>query len=391
MFAISQEKYLFILKTLIYLLAFVIPISLGGLNTVSVILFLLFIFYIIRYKTLKFWDDDLSKGIFLFTLSILISYFFAYNKKSVVEFFVSPYLKYFLLFFVIVNTLKEKKDILNVLKLYWISSLIGALFSLYEYLVLNINRVSGFTHNANRLGSSMMIFALFNYGILLNSKKKSVKLIGFIGIVISVSSLFASASRGALLGLLFGLFIMTIITRKKNFIILIILLILISVFMPTSFLVRINKIVDFESNNVQQRLLMYPAGLKVFKDNFLTGIGLNNSRNIFDHYKFPRLTNNYKHLHNLFLNTAVEQGILGLISLIYIIYVVFKYTVKDYRKNIDFYNLSFMGIFAGQMIQNIFDVTMYGDEVGFIIVLLGSIMFIKSKYIIKFEEFIDIK
>ena len=63
---------------------------------------------------------------------------------------------------------------------------------------------------------------------------------------------------------------------------------------------------------------------KLFKENFLLGVGPKNYRNKCAEIKFKGVKNCSTHPHNIFFQLLVETGILGLLIYIYIFFLILK-------------------------------------------------------------------
>ncbi|TDO94802.1 O-antigen ligase [Halanaerobium saccharolyticum] len=367
------DKLDLLLKGLLYLLIFTLPISIGGFNTVIALLFLLSLIRILIKKDFNLLKNNLDKGIIIFSFVILISLIPAYDKYRVLDSFISPYLKYVILYFLINNILKTKKDIINSLIIYIISNLISAGYVTYLYFFVGMNRPSAFTHNPNRLGGMMVMFIIFSYTGLLFAKNLKIKGLSFFSGLLGFFALFSTQSRGALLSLIVGLFVVSILKNKKAIMYFILVIILVVFALPNNFLSRLKDLANFESNNVKQRWLMYTYGLKIFADNFLLGIGFNNIAVVYDFYDLPQLIDRYRNFHNIYINIAVELGIAGLLAFFNLIYYNLKYIAIRLKKKKDLYTVSFSGIFAATAFHNMVDLTLHGSEIGLTFVFFISI------------------
>lgn len=362
-----------IIKGGLFFWVFSIPISIGAMNTLAAFLFLLFFVNIILGKRYNFFDNKISKSILLFSSFILISSIWAFNYFIVIDEFVSSTMSYLLMYFLVINIIEED-DIKRILVFYWISTFIASGFAGYQHFILDIKRATGFTHNPNRLGASMMMFIIFNFSILLFSKIKYTKMVSALGLIFGFAGLFSSLSRSSLISTIIALFVISIIKNKKNIYIYLTLMLLLFLVLPEDYKLRLIQLSDLQSHNVNQRLLMYKSGIKIFFDNFLLGIGFNNVELIYKYYDLSQITYNHVHLHNIFINFAVELGLLGMSGLIYLLYKVLEINVLSIMQKSSFLNIGVLGIILAQFSYNMVDANFHAPEVALIFVFFVSIM-----------------
>lgn len=368
----------------LYLLVFFIPTSISGINIFSGLLFIIYIIRLFLKQDQNIWNGKINKLILLFALFSLLSVIWANDRYRALSFFVSPVLKYVLIYYLIINYINTKNKFNKIFGAYWVSHIISAGYAIYRNYVVGLRRVDGFTHNPNRLGSIMMMFIIMNFAMLLFVNRKNIKIsiLSSIGIVTGVLALFASSSRGALLGLVAGLFVVTILKGKKFLVYLLIGLILLSLFMPNYYKSRISKLTDITSNNVYSRLSMYKAGVDMFLEKPILGVGLNNVKTVYDMYELPEFEHfgdKHRNLHNLYINILVELGIIGFSILAILIYLLGKKSWLNYKANKNWFNLGVIGLFVGEGTHNMFDYTFHASEVFMIVLLFIGLLIVSEE------------
>lgn len=381
------EKWISIIDIVIeyglYCLVFFIPTSISGINIFSGLLFIIYIIRLIYKQDQDLWKSKLSKFLLLFAVVSLLSVFWANDKYRTIRFFVSPLLKYLLIYYLIINYITTEKKFKKIFKIYWLSHIISAGYAIYNYYFLGIKRTSGFTHNPNRLGAIMMMFIIVNFSIALFKENGfKTRLISISGIVIGFLALFSTASRGALIGLILSLFVISILKDWKILIYLLIGLLILGMFIPEYYKNRIFKLTDLESNNVKSRIAMYKAGIDLFRQNPILGIGLNNVRTVYDTYdlnEFDDFGGNHRNLHNLFINILVELGIIGFFVFVMILINIFKKGWSNYINNKSWFNVSLLGVLVGEGFHNMVDFTFHASEVSLIVFLFFGLMIINAK------------
>ena len=120
------------------------------------------------------------------------------------------------------------------------------------------------------------------------------------------------------------------------------------------------------------------------------GVGLNNVRRVYDIYDLPEFENfgnEHRNLHNLYINILVELGLIGFSILAFLIFLLLKKVWLNYKKNMNWFNVGFLGLFISEGTHNMFDYTFHASEV-FMIVLLFIGLLVVSETIkdLKLEE-----
>ncbi|MFW5795336.1 MAG: O-antigen ligase family protein [Bacillota bacterium] len=361
-----------IIEYLIYITIFALPLSIGLFNISLSFTFLLFLIRIMIERNFSIKLYNLDKAILIFSFVLILSIFNSYNKVRSMDFIISPFLKYIVLYLAVTRFLNQKEKIVKTIKIYWVSTFVSAGYVLYLGYFSNVIRPTGFTHNSNRLGILMSIFITINYILILFSKNNKYRTFSLAGLVFGLPTLMLTQSRGALLALILSLLILSIIKDKKSIFLFILFTILLLFVLPQNFKLRLSQLANLQSRNVKQRFLMYKAGYQVLKNNWILGIGINNIAETYSRFDFSFLTKTYRHWHNILLNVIVEMGTLGFIAFLNLIYVTVKNFMKNFKsKNI--ISIFSFGVFLNILFQNMVSLTLDGSEVGLTFVFFISL------------------
>lgn len=166
--------------------------------------------------------------------------------------------------------------------------------------------------NANHFGAFIAhyaVFALGMYAVDTNKIRRRLYLGTFIG---SLYPLFYSYSRGAYVAVLAALFVLGLVRWR-------LLLVLLTVFMftwaavlPDSVVDRINT-TEGEDGELEEsaalRIVVWDLAKQLFSDNPIFGIGFNG-------FYFASEGLHLRNVHNYYLQTAAEQGIVGIVLLL---------------------------------------------------------------------------
>ena len=256
------------------------------------------------------------------------------------------------MFFMVISSVFREID----WKRWWNVSL-AASFLMILYCVLQIIglrvinqggvRVDGTLGNAIYLAVYMLLH-IFIALLFLWREWKNVALRWVYGLLIlsQVFVLYQTATRGAILGLIGGVFVTAILNvankedrlvRKASAALLVGLAVLIGgflLFKDRSFikdspvLSRFSSLTT-EAIKTQGRYFVWPMAIKGFQERPLLGWGQDNFNYVFNQYYDPQMFNLepwFDRAHNIFLDWAVSGGLLGLLSYL-ALYVAFLLSV----------------------------------------------------------------
>lgn len=252
--------------------------------------------------------------------------------------------------FVMINTVKEKKDFNIIVTVLVFAATLVALYGLYQYVVGVENeaawvdkeatyvttRVYSVFNNPNILAEYLVMIIPLAVSLFWYSKKLSKKIM-FLGLtLVMVLALVLTQSRGGWVGFAFSALVFIILIEKR----LLLTLVPISIggvyFLPDSIINRIMSIVNFNDSSIAYRITMYEITFDIIKDNWIAGVG-------FGHLPFKQTFETYIrthptfHAHNTYLQTAAEIGIPGLIAFLLFIFILFKYSITQLIKQEDKY------------------------------------------------------
>jgi len=234
---------------------------------------------------------------------------------------------------------------------------------------------------------SFWIFALFFNAIMLGLwlwYKNKIAVFSFLllFLLLNFFILFNTGTRGALLGVIAGLFFILLLfslrgSRKRKIIAALVLVIGISCVV----FVFLNKESDWVKNNstlsnitstslksvtVESRLITWQSswqGITASPFRFVFGYGLENYDSVFDKYFNPKIIKDsgsriwFDRAHSIVFDIWVTSGALGLVSFLSILAAAFVYLFKVYLKdrarNRDLFFI-FSALLVGYFIQNLF-------------------------------------
>ena len=80
-----------------------------------------------------------------------------------------------------------------------------------------------------------------------------------------------------------------------------------------------------------ERLLLWDAGLRMFRDHLVTGVGLQDLAPLLERYRSPDAHERHGHLHNVVIQVAATMGIVGLAALVWLWFGLFRTAGRGWR------------------------------------------------------------
>lgn len=351
------------------LLLFLIPFE--RITTVKEIIFFLLIGIFLFEKI--FFRNDLKdyilKNIRL-NIVLIMSFLWAivsllnainrtYSFNEIITKMTKQYILYFVAFCIIND--EEDKKLKMLFYLLILSSSIMSIYGCYQFYNAPIffeNRVSGFTGAFYRL-ATLLVLTLPVCLVLIIQSKSYGRIIFLILFLFMLSALFFTFTRSAWIAFIAEILIFVNILFKKygrifliSSVIVIVVIVLSSYFsiLPKKILIR---------GSEKPRIEALSLSLGIIKKYPLTGIGY--GKKTFSFY-YPEVED-VMHTHNIFLNTAVETGLIGSSILVIALYLILKSLYKNIflvDKERSLYLTTLFASITGFLILNLFDYMYHG-------------------------------
>jgi O-antigen ligase len=348
----TREKTIEITENAIWfsLLGFVFfsPWSIAGAQTFLILGLCLWLVKILVSGKWKLTHNPLNIPILLYLLTQAISVIFSPFKVHSLLALKEEWL--LLLFFLVVNNVREESKIKKLVYVLIAVSCVVGLYAIWQhYSGMDLYRhkllepkdgvfisLGLFDHHLTFGGYYMLVFLLAAV-IALSYKRQGIRrILDIVSPVILGLSLLFSYARSAWFGAVAGMLSFGFLRGKKFALLLtggaIVLCLAVFVIEPTSW-ERIKEISLSKDKTESTRIRLWQTSWNMIKDKPIWGIGLGNFGQLFSQYKVEGKYDNYSHPHNDFLNVAVNSGLLGLLAYLYL-WAVFLYTsIKTVLKN----------------------------------------------------------
>ena len=328
---------------------------------------------LIYFKKIDFsFKSPLTLPFALFVIWAFIGLFFALYKQNSIHDFYAHLLKYLAIYYILINFINPKK---SFELLSWIIIISGAIFSIggiiYFYIISGnpISARMGFPDIAsiNNVGIINLFPFLLSLKHFTKEGKLHQKVILLVVLAGTLAGMLLTQTIGAILGIIFSLVIL-FFNNKKTVIIFFLLLIITVGFLPVQ-----NRLTPNAVGNKlihDERIHIWNTYFKIIKDRPIIGSGFGMQtyeKKLLSKYKqyrseMPDSTRINTHVfftpHNMFIDTAVRLGFVGLALFINIIFVfiymcfkMIKYGQDDFIRKWALYLLSAL---AGYLTQAMF-------------------------------------
>ncbi len=372
-------------NTWFLLIAFLIPLGelpkyFGAAFSGTKIISLIILFLALAYKSVKkeaFLRTPLDIPILFFIFSFLPSVVRSSDISGLLL-VVATVIGYLLLNTLVVNFVVNRDSLKKIVLTFLISLLFVSVLGLAQFFtglelldmtgrgVLNtwegIGRVLGTTKNPNAFATYFIVGISLAFALLFNAKEKFYKFIMILLISIYSIVLLLTLSRGAISGVIAGLFVIFLFffkekrTRFSLIFTILILGFILFIFWPSEVNNRLLTIFAPSSDAaIVDRFSLLESGISMFLNNLFFGVGYGNFMYELSNYGFSGTE--LLGAHSTFLGIAAELGLIGFIPFILIILIVIKTTVKGikYTKDPQLRGLliGLLGSFIGLLVMGI--------------------------------------
>jgi probable O-glycosylation ligase (exosortase A-associated) len=269
-------------------------------------------------------------GVMGVTIITALNNRFAFNATQVI--FV-----YFVIFIISTNVVDTRSKLEKLIWLFLVVNFYHALKGLFNYAVVGFVSAgehtsgvvgSGFIGDENDFALAINVMIPFAYFYFLYSKKLIKKYFSLIILVIFVLAVISSMSRGGWVGLM-GIILYCIMGSKRKIRSLAItvgLALAVFLFAPPEYWTEVNSISDTSEGTARARINYWKAGVAMFVDNPIIGVGAGNGPVRMSEYVHgfrDNATQWGRTFHGTFPQVMAELGGLGLsLYLIMIIYAL---------------------------------------------------------------------
>ena len=311
--------------------------------------------------------NQLNLPIFLFVFTMTMSLVSSNNLiVSLREFIV--FLFYIILFFIIINNIKEKLQFNSLIKILFLTSTIISIFTLMHYYGVDLTYLKAYSDIVSPIGNKNLISnylatifpIIFSYYLLEDTRKN--KIIYYLILSICYTTIIICQTRsiwiGIFLTLMIGIFLFIKyklsfnIFRKNNkwLILLFVTFTVITVIFSTENILNKSRITTvqkmasiYEDNfsSINERLFIWRATTDMIKEKPLFGSGIGSFKINYLYYQAKIFEDNNEYLkywmytldaHNEYLQIGAELGLVGLLIFLYMMYIFYSLFLQYIKK-----------------------------------------------------------
>ncbi|MFH1753521.1 MAG: O-antigen ligase family protein [Candidatus Omnitrophota bacterium] len=324
---------------------------------------------------MKLAPGGLNRPMLVFYLISFLSIFRSTDPSASFSAFLTKLSEYVLLYFIVVETITDKRMVRNIAIAAALSVSVGCLDAVYQlftgsdlirgYPLHSLERMTGPFKFPNGFSGWLIviIFPITSVAIFFK-ENKAVKSTCILLLALTAYCVFYGFTRAAFLSLLLGMGIMFMLASPRRSIIVLALVLialpLLVIFLPDGAKNHVYLLKIFGGSSTGHRLMVWTAGLKMFLERPVLGQGYNMFMANYARFRLPEDSGIW-YAHNSYLQIAAETGILGLVSFIWVIAKAAVISLRSWRSIGDsLLKFIYLGLFCGIvsfLVLSFFDVT----------------------------------
>lgn len=330
---------------------------------IAVVAFILLSFYSGRRLFFKnlFGYTVLNKAVYCSLIIAVLSTIFGISPYRSQQVLFNRYIIYFAVFFIGAFLGKSRLNV-NIL----ILALLSGAFLVSMGGIVDLLKVGDFPGRVYTSFGSSVSVALFLYalpffiGFIFFQPLLKPRIYCAIAAIPVLLVFILHGSRAGWIGFLFSVAATCALVIKKrfNFLFLALAFILLLFLMPLSRVrvIQSMSLSNFDCIRNDSRFQLWTAAVNIFKDFPILGAGPGNYGDLMQNFSPEKLYDGttHMHAHNTYLEVLAEMGILGLMSFLWIFVLFFKVCYRSIRGSPNAYNISFMIMFVGVAVSELF-------------------------------------
>ncbi len=285
-------------------------------------------------------------------------------------------------FFVVINTVRTKKQFFDLCRAFALSGFLVCLYGLYQYVFKaggadawideemfeGISmRIYSTLENPNVLGEYILLVMPVAIALMWRSEKIGSKIF-YLGLTaVMGAALILTFSRGCWIAIMVAAAIYVTFVCGKLWGLLLLLVPILPFVIPETILHRFASVGDMSDSSTSYRVYIWMGTFLMLKDFWISGIGMGEEafNQVYPFYSYSAIV--APHSHNLFLQVWVETGIGGIVAFLALLFAWFKQICRGHKISAD-KKLKTMLVAIGAsvcafMVQGMFDNCFYNYRV----------------------------
>jgi O-antigen ligase len=174
------------------------------------------------------------------------------------------------------------------------------------------SRARGLVGHYMTFGGELLLFIPVALAIALTARTPRWRWGAAAVALLALAPLAATFTRSAWLGLFVSCAVILAVERPLGLVFLALAGVAAWFLAPGAWGARIHSVADPANLWNRQRVFMWEAGVRMFRDHPLTGVGLQDLHALYDQYRSPDSVERAGHLHNAYIQIAASMGLVGL-------------------------------------------------------------------------------
>ena len=300
------------------------------------------------------------------------------------------------IYFLVVNLFNTREWIKRCIVAIALPSAIVAFFGIMGYAQVKMplswldtskfsdiaSRATAFFSNPNMLSTYLILTAPFIW--ILTARKdvtRRSRAIGWLGALLSAACVILTWSRGGWLGFIAALLMFLLINNRGSLKFLVLALISSPLWyklIPSTVTSRFLSIGNLSDSSTYYRLYTWKGSVKLLADYLWGGIGVGESAftQLYPLYSYIG-TETTVHSHNLFLQIAIELGIVALIVFLLSVFLIFQKgftSLKNSDNNMKLFTSAAMSGLLAALVHGMVDYVWYNYRVFFIFFVVFAVV-----------------
>jgi O-antigen ligase len=174
------------------------------------------------------------------------------------------------------------------------------------------SRARGLAGHYMTFAGQLLLFIPVALGVSLTARSPRWRWSAAAVALLAFAPLAATFTRSAWLGLFVACAVLLGVLRPWGLVALALAGVAAWFLAPGAWGARLHSVVDPSNLWNRERVLMWEAGWRMFRDHPLTGVGLQDLHALYDQYRSPESVERAGHLHNAYVQIAASMGLVGL-------------------------------------------------------------------------------
>lgn len=287
-------------------------------------------------------------------------------------------------YFVIINSVKSRREIVGLLRVFVLAGALVALYGVLQYVFgwntsnawideemfeNDTMRVYSTLENPNVLGEYLLLVLPISAVFMCRHKCTELSKWAYMAVTaVLFVCLILTQSRGCWLGFMLAAVIFVTFTNGRLWGLVPIVLAIVPFIIPQTIVDRLLSIGNMEDSSTSYRVFIWFGTLAMLRDFFIGGIGMGEKafNSVYPFYSYNAII--APHSHNLYLQLVTESGIAALAVFIVCMVIFIRRMTSIYNGNEKTSESSMLAVgfisgLSGFLLQSMFDYTFYNYRV----------------------------